>query len=234
MGAKQERKTNFGQRVTQALVAAALNQTAAAGELSKRTGRDIKPQTIQYLASKAEESALTADLAAVCDVRYEWLAHGKGPMRAPEEMEHEGISAAEFVEIPAMELKGSAGKGYLPHYVSVKGGRAYTKAWFKEQRANPANCFRVKVDGRSMERTLFDGDWVLVNGAATEIRNDRVYVFQVRDEIRIKRFFWQSDGSLLIRSDNESEYPDETLSAEDAEDFKVLGQVIDKSGSGGL
>jgi phage repressor protein C with HTH and peptisase S24 domain len=234
MGGKPERKTAYGQRVAQALVGAELNQTSAAKALSQRLGREVKPQTIQYLASKAEESALTGDLAALCGVRYEWLAHGHGSMRDPGDDDFEGVPADQFVEIRALELKGSAGKGYLPHYVSVKGGRAYTKAFFKQQRINHLNCFRAKVDGRSMEPTLYDGDWVLVNGAAKEIRSKRVYLFTVRDEIRIKRFFWQSDGSLRIHSDNESEFPDEVLSKDDAEHFAVLGQVIDRSGSGGL
>lgn len=233
MGSKPERKTAYGQRVSQALVAAELNQTTAAKKLSQRLSREIKPQTIQYLASKAEESALTADLAEICTVRYEWLAHGRGTMREHHD-DDEAVSTEEFVEIPAMELKAAAGKGYLPHYVSVKGGRAYTKAWFKQQRVSPGDCFRLKVEGRSMERTLFDGDWVLVNGAAKMLRNDRVYVFQVDDETRIKRFLKKSDGSWIIHSDNDREFPDEVLTKEDAEHFPVLGQVIDKSGSGGL
>ncbi len=232
MGAKPQKKTEFGQRVTQALVAAGLNQTAAAKLLTDRLGYKIPPQTVQYMSDKGEESALTADLAEICTVRYEWLAHGRGTMRHHDD--NEGVSSEEFVEVPAMELKVAAGKGYLPHYVSVKGGRAYTKAWFKQQRVNPGDCFRVKVDGRSMERTLFDGDWVLVNGAAKILRNDRVFVFQVDDETRIKRFLKKSDGSWIIHSDNEREHPDEVLSKEDAEHFPVLGQVIDKSGSGGL
>lgn len=232
MGAKPERKTAYGQRLTQALLAADLDQTAAAKLLTQRLGREIKPQTIQYLSNKAHRSTMTAELAEICTVRYEWLAHGRGTMR--DEQQEEGVSADEFVEVLAMELKAAAGKGYLPHYVAVKGGRAYTKAWFAQQRVKPGDCFRLKVEGRSMERTLFDGDWVLVNGAAKMLRNERIFVFQVDDEIRIKRFLKKSDGSWIIHSDNERDFPDEPLSKEDAEHFPVLGQVIDKSGNGGL
>lgn len=234
MKKKAERKTPFGQRVSQALLAAELNQTEAAKALTARLGKEVKPQTVQYMAGKAEESAITADLAEVCGVRYEWLAHGKGRMRDPDDSEFEGVSTEHFVEVKALELKAAAGKGYLPHFVSVKGGRAYTKAWFKQVGVNPEDCFRLQVEGRSMEKTLFHGDWTLVNGAARTLRNGRVFVFQVDDETRIKRFFKKSDGSWLIHSDNDSEFPDEVLSKEDAENFPVLGQVIDKSGNGGL
>lgn len=228
----RSKKTPYGIRVTQALAAAGLNQTAAARALSAKLKREVPPQTVQYMASIAEESTLSADLAALCGVRYEWLAHGIGPML--EDGGHQGVSAEEFVEVRAMILKGSAGTGYLPDFVEVKGGRAYTRSFFKQQRVDPHNCFRIQVQGRSMERTLFEGDWALVNGGATDIRNNKVYAFAVRDEIRIKRFFWLADGSLLLHSDNDKEYPDETLSERDAETFAVLGQIIDRSGSGGL
>lgn len=224
-------RTDFGNRVLQALAAAELTQVRAAKLLSQKLNREIKPQTIQYMASSADESALTADLAALCGVRYEWLARGTGPMREIDELGIEGVSSEAFVEIPAMVLKAAAGKGYLPDYVEIKGGRAYTKEFFRQERVDPRNCFRIKVDGHSMEPTLWDGDWVLVNGADKELRNNKVYAFQVHDEIRVKRFFLQTDGSLLIHSDNKA-FPEERLF--DSSSVSVLGRVIDKSGKGGL
>lgn len=71
-------RTEFAGRIQQAIAIAGLNQTSLARTLSAKLGRSIKPQTIQYLASAATESALTADIAEVCGVRYPWLAHGTG------------------------------------------------------------------------------------------------------------------------------------------------------------
>lgn len=75
--------TPFAERVREALTGADLDQTGAAAALSKLCGRKIKQQTVQWLTSKAKDSALTADLAQICGVRYRWLAYGEAP-KAPE------------------------------------------------------------------------------------------------------------------------------------------------------
>lgn len=70
--------TPFAARVQRALKHAALSQTDAASRLSIRLKRKISPATIQHICIKAEESALTTDLAAICGVDPEWLASNNG------------------------------------------------------------------------------------------------------------------------------------------------------------
>ncbi len=76
-------QTEFGLRIEQALEAGGLNQTEVAQRLSVLLGRLVRPSAVQYLASKAKASALTADIAKMCGVEYEWLAHGTPPMVRP-------------------------------------------------------------------------------------------------------------------------------------------------------
>lgn len=74
----------YAQRVNRALSYAGLSQTTAAEALTRRIGKLVKPQVVQYMASKASSARLTADLASICGVRYAWLAHGIGEMPADE------------------------------------------------------------------------------------------------------------------------------------------------------
>lgn len=183
-----------------------------------------------------QESKKLNALARALKINPDWLETGKGPkhlLHTSPVVLVEG-SDEEFVEVRALTLKTAAGGGYQVDYVAVKGGRAYTREYFRKKGLNPDKCFRVDVIGDSMIPTLFPDDEALVNGAETEIRSGHVYAFHVRGEPRVKRFFWLADGSLKIHSDNDARYPDEVLDKETAEGFVVLGRVIDRSGSGGL
>ena len=93
----------------------------------------------------------------------------------------------------------------------------------------------VRVNGDSMERTLFDGDRVAVHLGDRRIVDGRVYAVIV-GEAKIKRLFKLRDGSLRVVSDNHDKtlYPDEIIPANETEFVYVIGRVIDKSGAGGL
>lgn len=205
--------------------------------LAKAAGMK-QPTIAEIERGDYQESKRLNALARALKVNPDWLETGKGPkhfLHTSPVVLVEG-SDEEFVEVKALTLKARGGRdgGYAIDYVAVKGGRAYTRDYFRKKGLNPDKCFRVSVLGDSMEPTLFDGDEALVNGADTEIRNGHVYAFHVRGEPRVKRFFWLAGGSLRIHSDNDARYPDEVLGKDAAEGFEVLGRVVDRSGSGGL
>lgn len=224
-------ESTFGERVREARLEARLTQVA----LAKAAGMK-QPTIAEIEAGDYQESKRLNALARALKVNPDWLETGKGPkhlLHTSPVVLVEG-SDEEFVEVKALTLQPAAGGRYQADYIAVKGGRAYTREYFRKNRLNPDKCFRVSVIGDSMEPHLFDGDEALVNGAETEIRNGKVYVFHVRGEPRVKRCFWLADGSLKIHSDNSARHPDEILTKEEAEAFEVLGRVIDRSGSGGL
>jgi phage repressor protein C with HTH and peptisase S24 domain len=172
--------------------------------------------------------------ASFLEVDANWLATGEGSMALADD----GVSAEEFLEVRVLTLKADAGQGYLPGYIEVKGGHAYRRSELAALHVKPEDAFRLMIDNDSMRPTLYHGDWVLVDGGKKEIRSEGVFVFQVRDQIRVKRFRWTTDGSLEIISDNpdKARYPTEIFTAEqaDAAQAKILGRVVDKSGTGGL
>lgn len=85
-----------------------------------------------------------------------------------------------------------------------------------------------------MEPILFPDDRILVNMADTSpIHNNHVYAIVYGDEVRVKRLIQLMNGDLIIHSEN-PQYPDEIIHKGDEINFRIIGRVIDKSGSGGL
>ncbi len=144
------------------------------------------------------------------------------------------------VGIDEVTVKLAAAEGKPKVELIATGERIiYSATWFPERRAKPADVRAFRVNGDSMERTLFDGDRVTVNLADTRIADGRVHVLVTggrEPDVKIKRLFKTSDGRVRVVSDHPDKalYPDELLDAEDLASVLVLGRVIERSGGGGL
>jgi phage repressor protein C with HTH and peptisase S24 domain len=69
----------------------------------------------------------------------------------------------------------------------------------------------------------------------TTVREGLIYVFRHGNELKVKKLIPKADGSLVLRSINRDDYPDDTVPAEVvAEQITIIGRVRDKSGRGGL
>lgn len=151
---------------------------------------------------------------------------------------NDGVNPETDVMIPEVDVRLSGGSGsIMPEFVETKFEMPFQLWWFKKHGAKPADVRLMKVDGHSMERTLYHDDRVAVNmGDRDRIRDGRVYALVVGSEPRVKRLFNMRDGGVRIVSDNPDKdmYPDEIVPGDDRDSIIVIGRVIDKSGSGGL
>lgn len=189
-------------------------------------------------------------LARVLNVRPEWIQTGEEPKYPAAVMDgpipaygveptdgDEDFDPTKEAYVPDVEVLVSAGPGKIvPQFVETKYRQRYRLTWFREKQAKPENVRTMRVDGESMERTLFDGDKIAVDFGSTAIKNGSVYLIVVGQETRVKRLFSMTDGRVRIVSDNPNKdmYPDEFVLPEHVDSLVVLGRVIDKSGSGGL
>jgi transcriptional regulator with XRE-family HTH domain len=164
-----------------------------------------------------------------------WLSAGEGGGIRP--LGPEDQASDEEVRIPESRVKFSGGPGHLMSY-EVADDREpafYRRSWFQKERINPKKTMRFRVTGRSMEPLLYPDDSILVNLEETQVREGLVYVFRQGDELKVKKLIPKSDGSLVLRSINRDEYPDDVVPADQvAELITVIGRVRDKSGRGGL
>ncbi|PXV54199.1 Phage repressor protein C, contains Cro/C1-type HTH and peptisase s24 domains [Dyella jiangningensis] len=148
----------------------------------------------------------------------------------------EGFDPETEVWVDGFDVEVSGGNGHpIPEYVPTKYRQRYTLKWLQKTGAKAKDLMIMRVRGESMERTVFDGDKVVVDRSNTKIVSNHVYVIISGGEARVKRLFRAADGRIRIVSDNQDKvtYPDEFID-HNSSDFLVIGRVIDKSGPGGL
>lgn len=149
----------------------------------------------------------------------------------------DGIDATKEVLIPVYDIEVSGGAGSLNiEYVETKYSLPYQMYWLNKFNAKPEDILIAPVRGSSMDGVAWNGDKVVVHTKRKKIVNDCVYVFAMPDGARVKRLQMMADGRLRIMSENpdKTRYPDEYLSPSEFNNFEIIGQVIDKSGPGGL
>lgn len=124
----------------------------------------------------------------------------------------------EVVYIPVYG-KASAGNGYLNLEQEI-----YKIPILDED--FPDDCFLVKIAGDSMEPTIIEGEFALVDPNDIEYQKNKIYVVTYNDESFIKRMVVdEQTGIVILKSDNK-EYDDILIDIEKQEYLKVNGRVI--------
>ena len=115
--------------------------------------------------------------------------------------------------------KASAGNGYLNLEQEI-----YKMPILDED--FPDGCFFVKIEGNSMEPTIIEGEFALVDPNDIEYEKNKIYVVTYDDESFIKRMVVdEKTGIVILKSDNK-EYDDILIDIEKQEYLKINGRVI--------
>jgi phage repressor protein C with HTH and peptisase S24 domain len=143
----------------------------------------------------------------------------------------EDLPPGQFVFVPRIEVSLSAGAGREVWHVEEVEPLPFLADYIRRLAVKPKNAVLVQVSGPSMERTLFDGDTVIVDRADTTVADGRVYALYFEGELRIKRLYRKPGGGLLVVSDNAERFPALDISADDARHVEIIGRVRYRSGS---
>lgn len=85
----------------------------------------------------------------------------------------------------------------------------------------------ARVHGKSMERLIMDGAAIGFDMSDTSIIDGEIYAFNQGGMLRVKYLYRLPAGAVRIRSENDDEYPEETMTAEQFRDeLKMLGRVF--------
>lgn len=121
---------------------------------------------------------------------------------------------------------------YLPVYGKASAGNGYLNLEQEIYKMPildedfPDGCFFVKIEGNSMEPTLEDGDYALVDPDNIDYVKNKIYVVTYDDESFIKRMVVdEKTGIVILKSDNK-EYDDILIDIEKQEYLKINGRVI--------
>ena len=147
---------------------------------------------------------------------------------APEENSSGHASGAvrtDWIAVPRLALGASAGPGALAAEERPIGAFGFSSRWLRQQGLDPAMLSAIVVTGDSMERTLSDGDEILVDRSPRPLR-DGIHVVRLDDALLVKRLDTSRPGTITLISDNTAYRPIDLPAA----DIQVIGRVVWKSG----
>jgi len=121
------------------------------------------------------------------------------------------------------DIEAAAGAGRSFEGEPVKTTLYFSSAELAEQGLDPAQVVGIKVRGDSMDGTLADGDWVLVDRSNRDPKQEGVFLLLVSGERRIKRVQRLAGGALYLISDNDH-YQPEMIKPQDMHDVEILGR----------
>lgn len=142
----------------------------------------------------------------------------------PEELLEEYSISPEYIPIPLVEGKISAGKGLTPIESPMAEIKLAFRADWVRRKGDPSKMSLIRVEGDSMEPTLYSGDIVLVDGNKNYIDlHGGIYAIYINDAIMIKRVqVLLSEKKLKIISDN-TKYEPIIVSPDNVH---IIGKVI--------
>jgi len=137
-----------------------------------------------------------------------------GASRAPVSATEAGSSTPPdgYIRLEHLSPSPSMGGGaYLDEPVHVVRHLDVLEQWVR-QKVGTTDPGRIKVltgNGQSMAPTIQDQDLVFVDIAQRTIEGEGIYVIDVAGLLLLKKALILSDGTLILRSDNTADYPNE-------------------------
>lgn len=149
-----------------------------------------------------------------------------GPRRSDPPPEIVVLDSDDYVAVPRLDVRLSAGPGAFNHDPAEVTRLAFRREWLSRLGVKPADAFLVGISGDSMAPGLRDGDIALVDrGRKTPGKSGQVYALtDIDGSTRVKRIDLVKDGYIL-RSDA-PDYPVEARYRLDMDRTQIEGLVV--------
>lgn len=180
------------------------------------------PSVAQWLKGEARprEKPLAA-MAAYFNVPPGWILFGEdAPLAAA------SIDDGEYLTIPLLDQFAGCGNMVVSKEMKVVQMIKVARDWFKRKASSFSsltNLHIIVATGDSMEPTICDGDFVVVDSGQCEIKADAVYSLCYGESVYLKRVQKHPNGHILLISDN-SRYSPMELAEQDG--ITVVGRVV--------
>ncbi len=136
-----------------------------------------------------------------------------------------------YVRLEHLSPSPSMGPGaHLYSAVQIVRHLDVLETWVRKK-IGTTNPERIKIltgNGNSMKPTIQDEDLIFVDIGQKSIDAPGIYVIDVYDRLLLKKAMILTDGTLILRSDNVDDYPDEERIdlRKAAECINVAGKVL--------
>ena len=214
--------TTLASRVSEAMAERGCSLT----ELANAAG--AKPPSVSdWLNGKTQTLKLSTALNAARFLGVEalWLAEGKGPRRRSDSPLQMVTPGDDRMPIRRVRFRLSAGvSGYEIEYDNGESEPIFmARRWFDAHHYRPEMLLAIKVTGRSMEPSLYDGDLVIVNTEDTALKDGCVFAANYEGELVIKRLRRDAGEWFLV-----SDSPDKRYYADKrcSDGCGLLGRIV--------
>lgn len=183
----------------------------------------------RYLAAKSEAPSLTlARIARACNTSVDSILYGTEgrPVARFQPTLTEPIDEADFVRVPFLEVRASAGRGRasLPAETVATEHFLFSRSWLRSLNVAAENAELLQAQGDSMYPTIHDGDLMLVDRGFGEVIHGKIYALVVNGLVIVKRVNFLAGGGMILLSDNDR-YPSETIRRNEVGDLSFQGRV---------
>lgn len=129
----------------------------------------------------------------------------------------------DFYFLPLVETKLSAGAGSFVLSEAVEIYYAFHKNFINRIATSYKNVIIACATGNSMERTIYNGDSVMIDTGRRSIEDGKIFAVRFGETIAIKRLSLLPNDKVLVISDNRDEYAPYEASIED---IHVIGKML--------
>lgn len=138
----------------------------------------------------------------------------------------------DWEEIPYYYAKGACGNGSDNHTDEIRGILRKEKSWFVKYGVKPENLFTVYADGDSNADFIMDGDMVIFDRSKTTPKDGTMFFIKHPAGDRIKTLRRKANGNWLLcsRNHDKTRFPDEEITAEEAQLIEILGEYVYRQG----
>lgn len=183
----------------------------------------------RYLSAKSEAPSLTlARIAQACGTSVDAILYGTEmqPNALTKMTPPEPIDGADFVRVPFLEVRASAGRGRasLPAETVAAEHFLFSRSWLRSLGVVPESAELLQAQGDSMYPTIHDGDLMLVDRGYGEVVHGKIYALVVNGLVIVKRVNFLAGGGMMLISDNDR-YPSETIRRNEVSDLSFQGRI---------
>ncbi|WP_169709646.1 XRE family transcriptional regulator [Deferrisoma camini] len=165
------------------------------------------------------KAELLRRVAKVCDVSFDLEDY----IIEPEGKSEGVVSSDTYTPIPLVKPKLAGGGGSVVIDEGVETWLHFRTEWLKQ--IGPARqLVLMRVEGDSMEPTLYENDVIMIHQGKRELRPGKLYAIGIDDRLLVKRLHPALGGGIEIISDN-PRYGKEVIK-EGAPGFRVIGQAV--------
>ena len=172
---------------------------------------------------------LLVKISQITNYSLHWLLTGEGPMflEPSEGMIKENLASygelGEFALIPLVVLEREREIEREGIEARAKEKYAFRRTWL-QSKGNLENFVLFAVSGDSMDPTITDGDFVLIDRSQKQVVVGNIYALRIENAVMVKRLQPMGDRRIKVMSDNKL-YESYELDLGTG-DIEIIGQII--------